>query len=247
MAILRYLAMTAAEIRKKQDFPGRIGWMACHFSPYSTGLSNLPYSLPPASLLILNDYTPIQGHDPEVAAGQLRACVEALGCRGILLDFQRLGEEQAAAFVRHLVQVLPCPVGVSEGYADGLDCPVFSSPVPPSVPLSEHLAPWQGREIWLEQALDGEIITLAEKGAEVTPQPHAEVLADGFAEERLHCHYRIESAEDAVKFTLWRTREDLEDLLREAEAFGVTTAVGLYQELHNFTEPKASPRTRTNG
>ena len=47
MAITPFLAMTAAEFRKKEDLPDKIAWMACHFSPYGLGLSNLPQRLPP--------------------------------------------------------------------------------------------------------------------------------------------------------------------------------------------------------
>ena len=65
MAMARYLAMTAAEMMGGAPLPGKTAWMACHFSPYSTGLCNLPAALPPGSLLILNDRTPIHGHDPE--------------------------------------------------------------------------------------------------------------------------------------------------------------------------------------
>lgn len=231
MPIPVFLAMTAAEIREKQDFPGKIGWMACHFSPYSTGLSNLPRTLPSGSLLILNDYTPMQGHDPDAVAGQLSACIAALGCRGLLLDFQRREDKCAARLANHLVMTLPCPVGVSEVYADGLDCPVFLPPVPPSMPLGEYLTPWQGREIWLELALGGEIITLTEQGSTTVPLPHGDSLGEGFSEEALHCHYRIETQASSAQFTLWRTREDLRDLLREAERSGVTSAVGLWQEL----------------
>ena len=46
MAIGRYFAMTAAEIRGCSALPAGIAWMACHFSPYGTGLSNLPPELP---------------------------------------------------------------------------------------------------------------------------------------------------------------------------------------------------------
>ena len=42
MVIRPFLAMTAAEIRANPDISSPIGWMACHFSPYGTGLSNLP-------------------------------------------------------------------------------------------------------------------------------------------------------------------------------------------------------------
>ena len=48
MAIRPFLAMTAAEIRGTETLPPKTAWMACHFSPYSTGLSNLPKDLPPA-------------------------------------------------------------------------------------------------------------------------------------------------------------------------------------------------------
>ena len=48
------------------------------FFPYSTGLSNLPKALPPGSMVILDDITPIHGHDAEAIAAQLRPLVEAL-------------------------------------------------------------------------------------------------------------------------------------------------------------------------
>lgn len=231
MAIRRYLAMTAAEIRANSDFPPNIAWMACHFSPYCTGLSNLPKALPPDSLLILDDITPIHGHDPERIALQLSMCAEKLGCRGVLLDFQRPGYEEAAALVTYLTKHLPCPLSVSDLYAGETDCPVFVSAAAPSMPLAEHLSPWQGREIWLELARCAQTITLTETGSVCAPLPCGETFDAGFAEENLHCHYRIDTAEDAVTFTLWRSAQDLDALLEEAESTGVTTAVGLYQEL----------------
>lgn len=234
MAIRQYLAMTAAEFREIGDFPYPAGWMSCLFSPYGTGLSNLPKSLPAGSLLILSDYTPMQGHDPELITRQLSHCIDTHGCSGLLLDFQRQGSDQLDVLSKTLVEALPCPVVVPEGYARDLDCPVFLPPVAPSVSLTEHLAPWQGREVWLELALDGEIITLTEAGAEVTPLPRFGTPEGGFSETSLHCHYHIETAQDKAVFTLWRTREDLAALLEEAEGFGVTTAVGLYQELHSL-------------
>ena len=47
MAIRQYLAMTAAEMTQAGSLPRHSAWMACHFSPYSTGLTNLPDRLPP--------------------------------------------------------------------------------------------------------------------------------------------------------------------------------------------------------
>ena len=49
MAISIYLAASPAQISKMERFPEKLAWMACHFSPYGTGLSNLPASLPPLS------------------------------------------------------------------------------------------------------------------------------------------------------------------------------------------------------
>lgn len=232
MAIRPFLAMTAGEFRDNPGFSGPIGWMSCLFSPYGTGLSNLPPQLPEGSLLILSDCTPLRRQETSVITRQLCDCITGQNCAGLLLDFQQPEDAKLGALAEHLSKALPCPVAVSECYAHDLDCAVFLPPVPPGTPIAEYLAPWQGREIWLELALDGEIITLTETGAAVTPLPHGQPLGAGFAEERLHCHYRIETMEAAVRFTLWRTREDLEALLQEAEAFGVTTAVGLYQELH---------------
>ena len=238
MAIHPFLAMTAAEMRGNSSLPGKIAWMACHFSPYGTGLSNLPAALPPDSLLILNDRTPIHGHDPELIARQLGDCVRRLGCRGLLLDFQRPGCAETAELAKFLTNVLSFPVGVSEFYAADADCPVFLAPVPPSMPLEAHIAPWEGREVWLELALGGEVITLTEQGAEATPLPFADDAEQCFAEDRLHCHYKIDLEENAARFTLWRTPEDLEELTSEAEAQGIPAMIGLYQELHPVLKNK---------
>ena len=231
MAIKRYLAMTAAEIEGNRSPAHCVGWMACQFSPYSRGLSNFPAALPEQSLLILNDFTPIDGHDPSVVGAQLRQCVDSMKCAALLLDFQRPGLEETAALIAFLAGALPCPVAVSESYAAELNCPVFLSPVPHHVPLRDYLAPWQNREIWLDLAPDGEVITLTEKGTVTTPLPPGPLPAHGHREPQLHCHYQIELSESQAVFTLWRTREDLEALLEEAEGLGVKTAVGLFQEL----------------
>ena len=108
MAMEPILAMTAAEMRNISEIPPRIAWMACHFSPYGLGLSNLPKGLPPGSLLILDDCTPPGRHDPELVAEQLTQCAETLECGGILLDFQRPGQEETRALAKHLASALPC-------------------------------------------------------------------------------------------------------------------------------------------
>ena len=114
MAINGYLAMTAAEIEHSTPLPPNVAWMACHFSPYTRGLSNRPKELPPGAMLILNDITPIHGHEANLVASQLLELVESLGSIGVLLDFQRAGYPDAADLAKVLVGALPCPVAVSE-------------------------------------------------------------------------------------------------------------------------------------
>ena len=233
MAIVRYLAVTAGEMAASVSLPPRIAWMACHFSPYGTGLANLPQRLPPESLLILNARTPICGHDPVLIAAQLEECAERLGCSGVLLDLQRPGQPQTRELVSCLCRMVSVPIAVSECYAGEVPCPVFLPPPPPDEPLETYLESWKGREIWLEAATDGLEIQLREAGAAAAPLSCWEVPeTGGFADEGLHCHYQSRVQEDCAVFTLWRTRADLDELLTEAEEFGVTTAVGLYQEFY---------------
>lgn len=232
MAIPMFLAQTAAEFHACPAPPKQLAWMACHFSPYGTGLSNLPPVLPEGSLLILNDRIPLAGHDPERIAEQLCRTAEALGCSGILLDFQRGGSVETRELCSHLAASLPCPVVVSDLYAAELwDCPVFLRPCPHHVPLADHLAPWKGRRVWLDLARNAETITLTKAGARIHSLPLGEAPEGGHADRLLHCHYSMETGADAVQFTLWRTGEDLDALAAEAEALAAEALVGLYCEL----------------
>ena len=234
MAFPFYLAMTNAEYSTLEEKPPFCAWMACHFSPYGLGLSNLPQRLPPHALLLLDDITPIREHDPQRITEQLLNCLESLNCHGVLLDFQRPDVPETAVLVNHLTQTLPCPVIVSESYASELSCPVFLPPVPPSVALEEYISPWEGRSIWMEIGLTGELLTLTDQGCETVPLPFPNEASEGFPEKALHCHYRIETNEKSARFTLWRTEKDLAALLEEAEGLGISGAVGLYQEFSKF-------------
>lgn len=226
MVLPLYLALTAGEFTACSPFPAHPAWMACHFSPYGTGLINLPPALPEGSMLILNDRTPIRGHDPEYILEQLRT----LKFSALLLDFQRPGCAETAALVRVLTKGLTCPVGVSEPYAGDGDGPVFLPPVPPDVPVDKYLTPWQGREIWLEAALGGLTYTVTEKGAAAVPMPTPP--PQGHGDEALLCHYHITLTQDRAEFHLFRTPEDLTALLDRSQTHGVTKAIGLWQELN---------------
>lgn len=230
MTLPFYLAMTGAEAASLGALPEQMAWMACHFSCYGTGLSNLPAYLPEGAAAILNDRTPICGHDPIRIAGQLAQLVTDFGCSGVLLDLQRPGVEETAKLCAHIVNALPCPVGVSEFYANGLDCPVFLSALPPGVALVDHIRLWQGREIWLEMAVDTRVALVTEAGCRWEQGALTAPEEPCFSEPALHCRYHWYSDDEKAVFTLHRTREDIPALLEEAEGLGVTRVFGLYQQ-----------------
>lgn len=231
MDLEQFLAMTGAEFAGCEKKPAKIAWMACHFSPYGTGLSNRPATLPPGSMLIVNDRIPICGHDPARIAAELETMVSEMNCSCVLLDFQRPNEPETAAVVQTVLTQIPCPVGVSHLYAAELTCPVFLPPPPLLTPLAEHLAPWDGRELWLEAALDTTLITVTETGSTLIPQPYAPPEQPCHHDDDLHCTYRMTLSPNAATFRLTRTRSDLHDLLTQAAQLHVTRSVGLYQQL----------------
>ena len=225
MGLPLHLALTAAEFTTCSPLPDRPAWMACHFSPYGTGLCNLPPDLPDAAMVILNDRIPPAAHDPEYILDQLAQ----INCGCILLDFQRPDVPETADLVRVIVESESRPVGVTPQYGQVSSCPIFLPPVPIDIPIEEHLAPWQGRGIWLEAAIDSLCYAVTEQGSQPSPLPR--IPDQGLRDEDLLCHYRIETFDDRAEFSLWRTREDLDALLDAAASCGVSKAVGLWQEL----------------
>lgn len=231
MSINCYLAMTAGEFCSGAALPQHMAWMACHFSCYGKGLSNLPKHLPQGSLVILNDRTPFFNHDSKIIAEQLEVILEKNEIFGFLLDFQRPGCSEVRELAAYLTEQLPCPVAVSDLYAKGIDSPVFLSAVPPHRPLKEHLHPWEGRDVWLEVAPENEIATVTEKGSHFLSLPPEALVAPSFFAPELHCHYRTKILQNQVEFTFSRRKEDIPQLLTEAGSSGVSLAVGLYQQL----------------
>lgn len=232
MPLPLYLAMTAAEISKNSSPPSHLAYMACHFSPYSTGLSNLPTELPPKSMLIVNDRIPVQDHDPVRIRDQLEQLMDRFSTSSLLLDLQRPNEAQTRAIVKALMD-LPCPVAVTEQYADGLDCPVFIS-LPVHTPPKQVASAWQGRDLWLEATTDQLCITLTEDGAHISQETPPQVYP--FRDDTLICHYKAQVMNDQIRFHLHRDRQDLEELLSHAQELGFTCAVGLWQELTAASE-----------
>lgn len=228
MAFVRFLAMTPAEFREGAG-EDSVAWMACHFSLWGTGLTNLPDTLPPGSLLMVDDRTPLRGHDPQTVARQLEQALEGCGCAGILLDFQRPGNGEAGAMASYLEKRLSCPVGVSSLYGQATKGPVCLPPPPCSVPLEAHLSSWAGREIWLELAGEGQTLLLTPRGAATGLFPGPPPM-EGFQDGALNCHYRVRLTPEGARFILWRTREDLEGLEEKARALGVSRTLGLWQQ-----------------
>ena len=232
MALPLYLAMTASEMSGNDPFPTDFAYMACHFSPYSQGLSNLPAALPPEAMLILNDNFPCQGHCPGLVAQQLAEVVEKFHCESLLLDFQRPPTPETEQMVQAIQNALPCPLALPPAYAKNWDCPVFLPPCPLHIPLEEYFSPWSGREIWLEAALCQEDVHICQAGSVFVPHFPTDGLQAGFFDQTLCCNYRSRIEEDTICFTLFDTHESLVQKLDQAHTLGVTRAVGLWQELN---------------
>ena len=234
-----YIAMTAAEFLYAEALPAYPAWMACHFSCYGTGLSNLPPQLPPAAMVIVNDRMPPDGHDPGYIAQQLQELKHEQEISCILMDFQRQGCDGSAAIAKRVFEALDCPVCISEGYAECTDGPVFITAPKPNQCLYDAISPWAGREIWLEAALETQIAHITKDGCQLTTAPFTGARDGAKTVPELRCGYHTEIFGDHASITLYRDAPQLELLLQDARAMGITRAVGLYQQLGcGFTDIK---------
>ena len=228
MGITQYLAMTEQELSAGPP-PPCLAYLGCRFS--ESGLAGLPQSLPPGALLILDDRTP-PGDRPIPEIGEtLQEILVRFSCRGLLLDFERPGIAPQKALAAFLARQLPCPVAAPPEYAPE-NGPLFLPPVPVDCTVEDHLAPWQGREIWLDTGLCSLELTLTPAGAIYSPA--AEPLPQGFYDEALCCRYTIRETPQGFLFRLGRDRACLQKLLTRAEPLGVTLSVGLWQELSSL-------------
>lgn len=226
-----FLAQTALEIHRDLPPGAKKAWLGCHFSPSGTGLSNVPQYLPEGSLLILTDEFPPLGHDPGRITEELRQAAAHFCCAGVLLDFQRPQEPETAAMAKAILEALPIPVGVSLPYAKALDCPVFLPPLPLTMPLAQYTAPWQGRRIWLEAASQRAKLRLTKDGCQTRPCPPGGDFPHG--DETCFCKYGMELGDGEAVFTLRRSLDDWQDILRTGQ---IEYVIGLYQE---FAQPEA--------
>ena len=146
-----------------------------------------------------------------------------------MLDFQRANLAKNFEVAQAAIRKLPCPVAVSDLYAQELTAPVFLSLPPLDMPLQKYIAPWKGREIWLEVGLQAQLLTVTEAGCSAATTTVDTLPEPVFSAEEFFMRYHWEVTGDKAVFTLQRTKEDLDLLLETAE--GITLAVGLYQQL----------------
>lgn len=223
-----YLAMTPGEFQAAKTLPQHVGWMSCHFSLFTSGLSNFPRELPQGSLLIFDDSSPMAGHDIGRIYDELEEFLTKNPADGLLMDFQRAPTEDVLKLVKRLCK-LPFPVAVTEGYGAELSCAIFLPPCPGYVPLEEYIEKYKGRDIWLEVACSTHTLTLTEDGCQIEDNTSQELFPH--KEEKLCCHYDIQLENGKALFYLKRTKDDVRSLLEQAELLGIRKAVGLYQEL----------------
>ena len=222
-----FLAQTGWETSNPP--PQRFAYMALHFSPYGKGLSNLPKILPNRSIILLDDSLEPVEHDPDMVMGQLTELMERFSPISVLLDFQRPVTVELKIMAEGILKALPCPVGATEEYAKELGCPVFLPPPPANNALRDYIEPWKKQGIFLEIAPEDLQITVTETGSSVTRIFPVSGLP--LEDKRLHCHYNVEVFSDRAVFTICRYKEDLAQLVQEAEDLGVLGCVGLYGEL----------------
>lgn len=234
MAINFYLAMMAEEISNYASFPENTAFIYCPFD----AKADISRDIPPDVILVLTDSSPVKPELAEPVAHWIRRSC----CKAVLLDFQLPEQKNSGLFARNLQQMLTCPVVISECYASDLDCPVFLSPLPHHRALQDHIAPWAGREIWLDIHPMSEQLLLTEQGAAIRTISDFYAAEHSHADSRLHCHYSIALEQNAANFTFWRTDEDWQALMEEMEQCGIHHAIGLYQEWAKKNRPGSPER-----
>lgn len=231
MSLRLYLAMTETEIRRASVLPRHLAYMACHFSPYGTGLVNIPQRLPPGSILIVNDRVPVMMHDPAQIAKQLFDAVHRLQAFGVLMDLQIPNNSRTAQIVKSVCNALPCPVGVSESYAADLPCSVFGAP-PIYSPLETYIQNTKSRPLWLEAFQETAFLAITDSGCKTVQEET--FTGTSFRDDVLHCNYQYKIQKDRVLFHFSRQTENIPGYLHDANRLGVEVAVGLYQQLKNL-------------
>lgn len=230
MSIPLYLAMTAADF--SSPLPERAAWMAVHFSVADRGISNVPASLPPGSLVILNDQIPWNGHSSGLICSGMVDLLLKTGAEGLLLDFERPALPETRELVRSLAlccEAIGCPVAMPPAYLSRVPSAVFLPPLPcrvaPELP--------ENREVWAELSPTALRAVIGAEGTALEEADPWSVLREAerhpvFREPELGCMYFSRARGTEVEINLFDTRETLmEKLCRYPQ---ITRAVGSYRE-----------------
>lgn len=233
MSIPLYLAMTAAEFSNCARLPAFPAWMAVHFSPSGPGLSNCPASLPPGSLLILDDQLPWNGHREAEIFPRIAELLERNRACGLLLDFERAPMGQTLSLAEGLAR--RCMdggwlVGMPPAYLGQSEAAVFLPPPPCYEAHPEVLRQWEGRPVWLEASPTAFTGAVTRAGVRLAPMD-GPVPADGsFFSPALRCRYAAAPEPDGIRLTLFDTPETILEKLAGWQAQGVSLAVGGWRD-----------------
>lgn len=239
MSIALYLAMTATDFSHCPLLPEPVAWMALHFSAGGRGLSNCPAALPPGSLLILDDQIPWAGHSGDMVCRTVEALLLNTGSMGLLLDFERPARPETrslAAALAACCRDLGRAIAMPPDYLEGGEAAVFLPAPPCYADPAKVMAPWQGREVWLEAALTGYQAEIRAGGVEIQPR-QPEALAELAAGEQIFLaprrlfQYVSRGSSRGVTVDLFDTPESLRARLPAWEALGVSLAVGPWRRL----------------
>lgn len=231
MEIPWFPAITQEEIRQMSTLPAQFAWMACHFDPNGNGIIDLPETLPPGCILILNDQIPYNGHSGEIIAQKLKECAQKWRLNGILLDFERPIPEEQKETARMLVNTLPCPVVCGqdteiEGLISLIQMP----------PLLENPKKYFQRKkgAWLELQKQAVNFCIEKDGckSDSVEVPQMEIIK-GLQDNELYVHYHFTVNTENADLLLWRDRQDREKIMELAKEAGIDTIIGLYQEFRD--------------
>lgn len=228
MEIPWFPAITQEEIQKLATLPAQFAWMACHFNPEGNGIMDLPETLPPGCILILNDQIPYHGQSGEVIGQQLTECAQRWSLHGVLLDFERPVSEELRETVRMLVSTLPCPVACGKNLEiEGLVSVIQMPPL--SEKPKEYFESKKG--VWLELRKQAEGYRIERDGSKSysTEEPQGEKLKR-LQDTALCVHYHFTVNTENADFVLWRDHKDREKIIEQAKEAGIDTVIGLYQE-----------------
>lgn len=182
------------------------------------GVSHFPKGMP---LLLTDEGCPLL---PDPAS----VCEKIKTAPWVLLDFEQCASPEVIRWAADFAACAPCPVAVAQVLADHRSGPVFLPPPPLDMPLSEYLRPFREREVWLEASLQAITIVLSARGTEVSQgQPTGEAIYD----PELACMYHAEASPDALRFTLFDTKQTLRQKAQLALELGVKRILCFDHEL----------------